>query len=77
MIHTALRLAAKLTKRNVELPVRLSGRLRATLSLTPIAEIVAEGVYDYLNKVRKQCGQAHAAANQIYFNYPVESLVAA
>ncbi len=77
MIHTALRLAAKLTKRNVELPVRLSGRLRATLSLTPIAEIMAEGVYNYLNTVRKQCGQAHAAANQIYFNYPVESLVAA
>ena len=77
MIHTALRLAGDLTKRDAELPVRLTGRLRATLSLTPIEEIMAEGVHGYLNHVRRQCGQVHAAVHQIYFDCPVESSFAA
>jgi uncharacterized alpha-E superfamily protein len=77
MIHTALRLVGDLTKRDAELPVRLTGRLRATLSLTPIEEIMAEGVHGYLNDVRRQCGQVHAAVHQIYFDYPVESSFAA
>jgi uncharacterized alpha-E superfamily protein len=77
MIHTALRLVRDLTKRDAELPVRLTGRLRATLSLTPIEEIMAEGVHGYLNDVRRQCGQVHAAVHQIYFDYPVESSFAA
>ena len=76
-IHTALRLAGELTKRNAELPVRLAGRLRATLSLTPIEEIMAEGVPGYLNTVRRQCGEVHGAVHQIYFDYPVESSFAA
>jgi uncharacterized alpha-E superfamily protein len=76
-IHTALRLAGDLTKRNAELPVRLAGRLRATLSLTPIEEIMAEGVHGYLNTVRRQCGEVHGAVHQIYFDYPVESSFAA
>lgn len=76
-IHTALRLAGDLTKRNAELPVRLAGRLRATLSLTPIEEIMAEGVHDYLSTVRRQCGEVHGAVHQIYFDYPVESSFAA
>jgi uncharacterized alpha-E superfamily protein len=77
MIHNALRLAGGLTKRDAELPVRLTGRLRATLKLTPIDEIMAEGVHGYLNDVRRQCGQVHAAVHQIYFDYPVESSFAA
>jgi uncharacterized alpha-E superfamily protein len=77
MIYTALRLAGDLTKRNEELPVRLAGRLRATLSLTPIEEIMAEGVHGYLNTVRRQCGEVHTAVHQIYFDYPVESSFAA
>ena len=77
MIHAALRLAGDLTKRNAELPVRLAGRLRATLSLTPIEEIMAEGVHGYLNTVRRQCGEVHGAVHQIYFDYPVESSFAA
>src|ERR1700680_2309511 len=77
MIHTALRLVGDLTKRDAELPVRLTGRLRATLSLTPIEEIISEGVHGYLNDVRRQCGQVHAAVHQIYFDYPVESSFAA
>jgi uncharacterized alpha-E superfamily protein len=77
MIHNALRLAGGLTKRDAELPVRLTGRLRATLKLTPIDEIMAEGVHGYLNDVRRQCGQVHAAVHQIYFDYPVDSSFAA
>jgi uncharacterized alpha-E superfamily protein len=77
MIHAALRLAGSLTKRNEELPVRLAGRLRATLGLTPIEEIMAEGVHGYLNTVRRQCGEVHTAVHQIYFDYPVESSFAA
>jgi len=77
MIYAALRLAGDLTKRNAELPVRLAGRLRATLSLTPIEEIMTEGVHGYLNTVRRQCGEVHTAVHQIYFDYPVESSFAA
>ena len=70
-------LPAGKSKRDAELPVRLTGRLRATLKLTPIDEIMDEGVHDYLDDVRRQCAQVHAAVHQIYFDYPVESSFAA
>jgi len=73
MVHAALRAIAELTERKVELPVRLAGRLRATLSFGQIDEIVASGANAYVQSVRQQCGQAHSAIHQIYFDYPVES----
>ncbi|HUK25121.1 MAG TPA: alpha-E domain-containing protein [Terriglobales bacterium] len=72
MVHTALRAIAALTGRKAELPVRLTGRLRALLNFTPIEEIMSEGASAYLENVRHQCAQAHAAIQQIYFDYAIE-----
>ena len=73
MVHTALRTIAAMTGRKAELPVRLTGRLRALLNFTPIEEIMAEGAAAYLENVRYQCSQAHAAIHQIYFDYAIDS----
>ncbi|HKC00636.1 MAG TPA: alpha-E domain-containing protein [Terriglobales bacterium] len=73
MVHAALRAIAELTERKAEQPVRLAGRLRATLSFGQIDEIIASGASAYVQSVRQQCGQAHTAIHQIYFDYPVES----
>jgi len=71
-VHTALLAIAALTERKAEQPVRLAGRLRASLSFSQIDEIMAGGATNYLDNVRHQCGQAHTAIHQIYFDYPVE-----
>src|SRR6266481_4623625 len=72
MVHAALRAIAEMTERKAEQPVRLAGRLRATLSFGQIDEIIASGANAYVQSVRQQCGQAHTAIHQIYFDYPVE-----
>jgi uncharacterized alpha-E superfamily protein len=72
MVHAALRAIAELTERKAEQPVRLAGRLRATLSFSQIDEVMASGANAYVESVRQQCGQAHTAIHQIYFDYPVE-----
>ncbi|MBS1849866.1 MAG: alpha-E domain-containing protein [Acidobacteria bacterium] len=73
MVHAALRAIGELTERKAEQPVRLAGRLRATLSFSQIDEVVANGAVAYLDSIRWQCSQAHAAIHQIYFDYPVET----
>ncbi|MGA7564646.1 MAG: alpha-E domain-containing protein [Terriglobales bacterium] len=75
-VHTALRSIAELTERKAEQPVRLAGRLRATLSFSQIDEVMASGANAYVENVREQCGQAHAAIHRIYFDYPVETELA-
>jgi uncharacterized alpha-E superfamily protein len=72
-VHDALRAIAELTERRAELPVRLSGRLRATLSFSQIDEVMASGANAYVESIRQQCEQAHIAIQQIYFDYPVEA----
>jgi uncharacterized alpha-E superfamily protein len=72
-VHAALQCIAELTERKAEQPVRLAGRLQATLSFSQIDEVMASGANAYVESVREQCGQAHRAIHQIYFDYPVES----
>ncbi|MGA8152711.1 MAG: alpha-E domain-containing protein [Terriglobales bacterium] len=72
-VHAALTAIAQLTERKAEQPVRLAGRLRATLSFSQIDEIMASGANAYVNDVRWQCAQAHNSIHQIYFDYPVEA----
>jgi uncharacterized alpha-E superfamily protein len=71
-VHEALLAIAGLTERKAEQPVRLAGRLRATLSFSQIDEVMASGATAYVASVRQQCVQAHTAIHQIYFDYPVE-----
>jgi uncharacterized alpha-E superfamily protein len=75
-VHAALRAIAELTERKAEQPVRLAGRLRATLSFSQIDEVMASGAQAYVQSVRQQCSQAHTAIHQIYFDYPVEAELA-
>ena len=77
MVHAALTAIAELTERKAEQPVRLAGRLRATLSFSQIDEIMASGANAYVESVRWQCAQAHNSIHQIYFDYPVESALVA
>ncbi|HTD23556.1 MAG TPA: alpha-E domain-containing protein [Terriglobales bacterium] len=76
MVHSALQVTSELTQRKAAQPVRIAGRLKATLSFSQIDEIMANGAHAYLESIRSQCGQVHAAIQQIYFDYPVESAMA-
>lgn len=71
-MNGALHVIGDLTERRAKLPVRIAGRLRATLSFTQIEEILARGAFAYLEEVRSECAQIHAAVQQIYFDYPVD-----
>ena len=72
-VHAALVAIGELTERKAEQPVRLAGRLCATLSFSQIEEIMAQGANGYVDSVRWQCAQAHTAIQQVYFDYSVES----
>ena len=61
MVHAALRAIGELTERKAEQPLRLAGRLRATLSFSQIDEIMASGPTAYVDSIRWQCAQAHTA----------------
>jgi uncharacterized alpha-E superfamily protein len=73
MVHAALTAIGEMTERKAEQPGRLTGRLRATLSFSQIEEIMAAGAGAYVESIRWQCGQAHNAIHQVYFDYSAES----
>jgi uncharacterized alpha-E superfamily protein len=75
-VHAALIAIGELTERKAEQPVRLAGRLCATLNFSQIEEIMASGANGYVDGVRWQCAQAHTAIQQVYFDYSVESALA-
>jgi uncharacterized alpha-E superfamily protein len=75
-VNAALHLIGDLTQRSAKLPTRIAGRLRAHLSYSQIEEIMADGVTAYLQNVRSECSEIHAAINEIYFDYPVETELA-
>jgi uncharacterized alpha-E superfamily protein len=77
MVNTALRAIGELTERKAEQPMRIAGRLRATLSFSQIDEIMASGANAFVDNIRTQCAQAHTAIHQIYFDYSVESALVA
>jgi uncharacterized alpha-E superfamily protein len=76
MVHAALSAIGEMTERKAEQPVRLAGRLQATLNFSQIDEILASGAGAYVDSVRWQCAQAHTAIHQVYFDYSVESALA-
>jgi uncharacterized alpha-E superfamily protein len=77
MVHAALIAIWELTERKADQPVRLAGRLRATLRFSQIEEIMASGASAYVDSVRWQCSQAHTAIQQVYFDYSAESALVA
>jgi len=76
-VHEALQALAQLTDRRPDEAIRIMGRLRATLAYSHIEEILANGATNYMDSIRSQCAQVHAAIQQIYFDYPVESAMIA
>jgi len=76
MVHASLARIGEMTERKAEQPVRLAGRLQATLSFSQIEEILASGASAYVDSVRWQCAQAHTAIHQVYFDYSVEAALA-
>jgi len=72
-VNAALHMIGDLTQRSGKLPTRIAGRLRAQLSFSQIEEIMAEGIHSYLQGVRNECAEIHAAIHEIYFDYSVEA----
>ena len=75
-VNAALHIIGDLTERREKLTTRIAGRLRAQLSFSQIDEVLAEGSHTYLENIRSECSQIHAAIHQIYFDYSIESEVA-
>jgi|tagenome__1003787_1003787.scaffolds.fasta_scaffold20986818_5 uncharacterized alpha-E superfamily protein len=75
-VNAALHIIGDLTERRAKLPTRIAGRLRAQLSFSQIEEVMAEGAHTYLDTVRNECAQIHAAIHQIYFDYAIDSELA-
>jgi uncharacterized alpha-E superfamily protein len=75
-VNAALHIIGDLTERRAKLPTRIAGRLRAQLSFSQIEEVMAQGAYAYLENVRSECAQIHAAIHQIYFDYAIDSELA-
>jgi len=75
-VNAALHLIGDLTQRGAKLPTRIAGRLRAQLSYSQIDEIMAEGIYAYLQNVRNECNEIHSAIHEIYFDYSIETELA-
>jgi uncharacterized alpha-E superfamily protein len=75
-VNAALHIIGDLTERKAKTPTRIAGRLRAQLSFSQIEEIMADGAHAYLENVRSECSQIHAAIHQIYFDYAIEAELA-
>jgi uncharacterized alpha-E superfamily protein len=56
---------------------RLAGRLQSSLRYLQIDEILAHGMHDQLDDIRRQCGQVHNAFQESYIDYPIEAALTA
>jgi len=75
-VNAALHVIGDLTERRAKSPTRIAGKLRAHLSFSPIEEIMEQGAHAYLENVRHECAEIHAAIHEIYFDYPIEAELA-
>lgn len=56
---------------------RIAGRLRSSLEYAQVDEILVDAPRTYLANISRQCSQIHAAINQSYVSYPIESALPA
>jgi len=75
-MNAALHVIGDLTERREKLPARIAGRLRAKLSFSQMKEIMEGGVAAFLESVRVECAEIHAAIHQIYFDYAIDAELA-
>jgi len=55
---------------------KLAGRLTASLSYTPLEEIMAN-LHDFLLNILRLCGNIHSGIYQVYISYPIEAALEA
>jgi uncharacterized alpha-E superfamily protein len=51
---------------------RIIGRLRASLTFTPVSELLDGDFHRFLDGVLDQCRALHAAVHEAYIDYPIE-----
>jgi uncharacterized alpha-E superfamily protein len=51
---------------------RIIGRLRASLTFTPVTELLTGDFHAFLDGVLDQCRALHAAVHEAYIDYPIE-----
>lgn len=51
---------------------KLAGRLAASLTFTPLEEIM-NNLHEFFAGVQRQCGQIHSGIYQVYITYPIEA----
>jgi uncharacterized alpha-E superfamily protein len=75
----ALPKSSNLTYRSADIALaeRLAGRWQASLDYGQVDEIMAENIHAYLSNIRRQCAQIHAAIQQTYISYPIETALIA
>jgi uncharacterized alpha-E superfamily protein len=52
---------------------RLIGKLRSSLAYLQIEEIMPRDLHSYLHGVIEQCHNLHAAVQEVYIDYPIET----
>jgi len=55
---------------------RISGRLRATLSYSSMAEILEGNVVSYLREIQHHCREIHNAIYELYVDYSIQAALA-
>ena len=56
--------------------MRISGRLRATLSYSSVEEILGGDVVHYLRDIQRQCREIHNAIYELYVDYSIQAALA-
>jgi uncharacterized alpha-E superfamily protein len=55
---------------------KLAGRLAASLSYTPLEEIMSN-LHEFSVSIGRMCGQIHVGVYQVYISYPIEAALGA
>ncbi len=72
-MHDALAaiIARSPTRQRQQIESRI-GRLLASLTFTPVDELLAGDLHAFLNGILDQCRALHAAVHEAYIDYPIE-----
>ncbi len=73
-MHAALEAIARtVSTRKASRIERIVGRLRSSLAYAQIDDIMSRDFQRFLNSIIEQCHTLHAAAHELYIDYPIES----
>lgn len=56
--------------------MRISGRLRASLSYSSVEDILSTDVVNYLRDIQRQCREIHNAIYELYVDYSIQTALA-